>query len=70
MLSEIGYVRQDSDRGLRRWLQDEYLDLFVWLDAARAPIAFQLCYERNRSEGAIPWNSRAGFIVDSACGAE
>jgi hypothetical protein len=70
VLREIVSVRQDSDRGLRRWFQDEYFDLFVWLDAAGAPLAFQLCYNRNHGEAAITWNSSAGFIVDSACGAE
>jgi len=64
VLREIGSVRQDSDRGLRRWFQDEYFDLFVWLDAAGTPLAFQLCYERNRGEGAITWNSSAGFVHD------
>ncbi len=64
MLREIGSVRQDSDRGLRRWFQDEYFDLFVWLDAAGVPLAFQLCYDRNRGEGAITWNGIAGFVHD------
>jgi hypothetical protein len=58
---EIGPVRQDSDRGSRRWFQDDYFDLFVWEDRAGAPIAFQLCYERGAAEGAISWSVVEGF---------
>lgn len=64
MLREIGPVRQDSSRGLRRWFQDDYFDLFVWLDVAGTPLAFQLCYNRNHGEGSITWNSSAGFVHD------
>jgi hypothetical protein len=60
-MREIGPVRQDSGRGSRRWFQDDYFDLFVWQDAAGKPIAFQLCYERTRAEGAISWNAETGF---------
>jgi hypothetical protein len=58
---EIGSIRQDSNRGFRRWFQDDYFDLFVWQDADGLPIAFQLCYERNRAEGAISWSAASGF---------
>jgi len=68
MLREIGSIRQDSTRGARRWFQDDYFDLFVWQDAAGRTIAFQLCYDRNRGEGAISWSEDQGFTharVDS-----
>lgn len=61
MLREIGSIRQDSERDLRRWFQDEYFDLFVWQDAAGTPIAFQLCYARDRREGAISWSDGQGY---------
>ena len=61
MLREIGSIRQDSSRGFRRWFQDDYFDLYVWQDAAGVPIAFQLCYERNRGEGAVSWSAASGF---------
>src|SRR5690606_35771569 len=60
-MREIGPVRQDDERGSRRWFQDEYFDLFVWQDAAGAPIAFQLCYQRDAGEGAISWSVGDGF---------
>ncbi|MGH8635526.1 MAG: hypothetical protein ACREUX_03910 [Burkholderiales bacterium] len=60
-MREIGSVRQDSERGYRRWFQDDYFDLFVWQDAAGRPIAFQLCYDRANAEGAISWSETHGF---------
>lgn len=61
MLREIGSIRQDSTRGNRRWFQDDYFDVYVWQDAAGEPIAFQLCYARDRNEGALSWSAGEGF---------
>jgi hypothetical protein len=60
-MREIGSVRQDSERGYRRWFQDDYFDVFVWQDAGGRPIAFQLCYDRANAEGAISWSETHGF---------
>jgi hypothetical protein len=70
MLREIGSGRQDGSRGLRRWFQDDYFDLYVWQDASGALIALQLCYDRNRKEGAITWDGFAGFGHDRVDGGE
>ena len=64
MLREIGSGRQDGSRGLRRWFQDEYFDLYVWHAASGAPVGMQLCYDRSRREGAITWDERSGFGHD------
>lgn len=64
MLREIGAGRQDGSRGVRRWFQDEYFDLYLWHDASGAPVAFQLCYDRARNEGAITWSRGAGYGHD------
>ena len=64
MLHEIGSVRQDDPRGTRRWFQDDYFDLYLWFDPQHSLLAFQLCYARNRAEGAISWNRDAGFAHD------
>lgn len=64
MLREIGSARQDVPRGLRHWYQDDYFDLYVWQNDSGAVTAFQLCYDRNRTEGAITWNSTSGFTHD------
>ncbi len=61
MLREIGGIRQDSDRGHRRWFQDDYFDLYLWQDKHGSPIAFHLCYARNAAEGAITWRAGEGY---------
>lgn len=61
MLREIGHTRQDGNRGLRRWFQDDYFDLYVWQDDDKAPVAMQLCYDRNHAEGSIVWSQAEGF---------
>ena len=64
MLRELGSGRQDGNQGTRRWFQDDDFDLYLWFDAAGAPHAFQLCYDRNRNEGAITWDQSGGFGHD------
>ena len=64
MLREIGTARPDGNQGMRRWFQDEYFDLYVWHDASGAPLAFQLCYDRNGNEGAVSWGRSGGFGHD------
>ncbi len=61
MLREIGGVRQDGRRGMRRWFQDDYFDLYVWPDARGEPLAFQLCYDRHHGEGSISWSCTEGY---------
>src|SRR5512146_1870967 len=61
MLSEIAAVRQDQPGLLRRWFQDDYFDLFVWLTPQGALRAFQLAYERTRRERVLEWSSEHGF---------
>ena len=64
MLREIGSGRPDGSRGLRRWFQDDYFDLYLWHDPSGVPIGLQLCYDRNRKQGAITWDSLSGFGHD------
>jgi hypothetical protein len=61
MLSEIGSVLQDQPGLRRRWFQDDYFDLFVWLTPHAALRAFQLAYQRTRVEGVLEWSSERGF---------
>lgn len=61
MLREIGGVHQDSHRGLRRWFQDDYFDLYLWHDERGQPLAFQLCYDRHHAEGSIYWSAAEGY---------
>ncbi len=46
----------------RRWFRSDDLDLIVWCDESGAPTAFQLCYDKPRSEHALTWNPDAGFL--------
>lgn len=62
MLREMAGVRQDDARLRRRWFQDEFFDLFVWTGQDGRITAFQLCYERQRSERVLAWSEAAGFI--------
>jgi len=58
--------RASSER--RRWFASADLDLIVWFDGADSPIAFQLCYDKRRSERALTWKPETGFVhmvVDS-----
>ena len=62
MLREIRGVEQRDAQRVKRWYQDEYFDLFVWLDHAGDLTRFQLCYERDtRSERALEWQHGRGF---------
>jgi hypothetical protein len=68
MLSEISGVLQDQPELRRRWFQDDYFDLFVWLTSPGELRAFQLAYDRVRGERVLEWSSERGFehsVVDS-----
>ncbi|RPI45926.1 MAG: hypothetical protein EHM59_08850 [Betaproteobacteria bacterium] len=70
MLHEIGGVRQDSQRGHRRWFQDDFFDLYIWQDEHGTPVAFQLCYARGIAEAVISWTAGGGFDHASVDGGE
>src|SRR5689334_10266301 len=68
MLREISGVLQDQPGLTRRWFQDDYFDLFVWLTPLGDLRAFQLAYERSRGERVLEWSTEHGFdhsFVDS-----
>ena len=68
MLREISAVLQDQPGLRRRWFQDDYFDLFVWLTPDHVLRAFQLAYQRTLDERVLEWSSESGFvhsIVDS-----
>jgi hypothetical protein len=68
MLREINAVLQDQPGLLRRWFQDDYFDLFVWLGPDHVLRAFQLAYQRTLDERVLEWSSESGFVhsrVDS-----
>jgi hypothetical protein len=61
MLKEILPVRQIAGEQRRRWFAAEAADLVVWVDAAGAPVGFQLCYDRDADEKALTWRAPDRF---------
>ncbi len=61
MLREIESVRQDGGGRRRRWFQDDYFDLFLWIAADGSVRAFHLCYEHTRDERVLAWSADGGF---------
>ena len=60
MLHEISNVKQKSQGQLRRWFTDNDMDLFIWF-SRRAPIGFQLSYNKQTDEKALCWETGKGF---------
>jgi len=60
-LTEIAGTRQIPGEPPRRWFASRSLDLIVWLDGSGAPVGFQLCYDKTRSEHALTWTPEAGY---------
>lgn len=70
-LREIAQVRQVPGESPRRWFTSDELDLFVWCDGSGRVNAFQLYYDKPRSEHALVWkrDARSGhFAVDDGEG--
>ena len=61
MLREIRGVRQDDPSAIRRWFQDDYFDLFLWVTPQGKVSAFQLAYARTREERVLSWSRTRGF---------
>lgn len=60
--------RQNKSDYRRRFMCDDYFDLFVWFRADGEFYGFQLCYDKEDRERALTWLSDRGFshfAVDS-----
>ncbi len=62
MLHEINPPGFPEGNLTRRWFADGFFDLFVWLDAQGAILAFQLCYDKGHDEHAITWRSPSSYF--------
>ncbi|HTL58163.1 MAG TPA: hypothetical protein VL361_20920 [Candidatus Limnocylindrales bacterium] len=60
-LVEFQNVSQVPGEPRRRWFTSDDLDLVVWCDDSGAAAAFQLCYNKARSECALTWTPDRGF---------
>ena len=61
-MQEVLKPRQVPGEPRRRWFASLDLDLIVWCDTAGAPVAFQLCYDKGRTEHAITWEPSTGLL--------
>ena len=61
MLKEAKNVRQIEGEPRRRWFDDEYFDLIVWLDKDDSVWGFQLCYDREYKPRALTWTKKDGY---------
>jgi hypothetical protein len=65
MLREIQNVTHIHGQGVRRWFNDEHLDLFVWYDAGGRILGFQLCFDKQaRIECALTYTEEAGYCFE------
>jgi hypothetical protein len=65
MLREIRNVKEIPGQGVRRWFNDEHLDLFVWYDAGGRILGFQLCFDKDtRDERALTFTEDEGYSLD------
>ncbi|MDA8245095.1 MAG: hypothetical protein M0025_13365 [Elusimicrobia bacterium] len=61
MLKEIRNLMQAKGEPRRRWFDDEYFDLIVWLEPDGSFFGFQLCYDRERKPRALTWTKKYGY---------
>ena len=63
MLREIeGIAAEPATR--RRWVHDDYFDLFVWQTEKGEVTLFQLCYGSTESGQALVWHREVGLFHD------
>ena len=64
MLRETPDVRQIPGEPPRRWFEDEFFDLIVWLEPDGSVWGFQLCYDRGYNPRALTWTKAKGYTHD------
>ena len=63
MLTEFQDVKQYPGEHFRRWFQDDYFDVIIWLEADRKDVfGFQLCYDVEGDEHCLTWKKDSGFV--------
>ncbi|HET7157618.1 MAG TPA: hypothetical protein VFI62_01385 [Burkholderiales bacterium] len=61
MLREIANVKQNSANLRRRWLRDDYFDIFIWQTPAGEFTSLQLCYDLPAYERVMVWRKGKGY---------
>jgi len=68
MLVEYPNAKQYPGERFRRWFQDDFFDLIIWLQEDRKTVyGFQLCYDVQGNEHCLTWKRDAGYaheVVD------
>ena len=62
-LREIKVSRQDDAGIEKRWFENEFFDLFLWLRGEQC-FHLQLCYGKPRHERAVSWREGHGYFHD------
>ena len=63
MLKKVPIKRVENDRP-RRWMTDDYFDLYVWYQGDGSIYGFQLCYDKERDQRALTWTVEGRFQHD------
>lgn len=61
MLKEAKHVMQQPGEPRRRWFDDDYFDLIIWLGPKDEVLGFQLCYDKERKARALTWTAEKGY---------
>jgi len=60
VLVEVSGIRQPDAPFVRRWFEDEWCDLIVWMSPDGSVDGFQLCYDKPGIEHAVTWRRSTG----------
>lgn len=62
--------RPEENDTTRRWISDDYFDLFLWCDTIGGIRGFQLCYDKPGRERALTWTAEKGLEHHAVDGGE
>jgi len=63
MLIEL--IKKNSQEGelTKRWFFSQEIDLVIWVDINEKPCAFQLAYDKYKSEKSFSWHHKRGYRI-------
>ena len=65
MLVEYTHLETEPEQTSRRWLADEYFDLYLCYDDEHTLVGWQLCYGKPLSEHALTWKPGQALIHEA-----
>ena len=63
MLRQVPIKNVPGDRP-RKWMTDDYFDLYVWYQEDGTIFGFQLCYDKDHDQRALTWTVKGRFQHD------